>query len=136
MENATFKLDYYHFTKAFLDFSIPDNAELNISFFPQGVFHVKEARYELIFEVKVECNENQTEVVRVSCEASFSFAGKITVSEIPEYFYPNSLAIIFPYIRAFVSTMSLQANVRPVVLPTVNLMGLTEQLKSRTQVVE
>lgn len=136
MEKATFKLDHYHFTKAFLDFNIPDKAELNISFSPKGVFHVKEARYELYFDVKVECNETQMDVVKVSCEASFSFAGKITVSEIPEYFYPNSLAIIFPYIRAFVSTMSLQANVRPVVLPTVNLMGLTEQLKSWTQVVE
>lgn len=136
MEKAAFRLDYYRFTKASLDFNIPDDAKLNISFKPNGVFHEKEARYELDFDVMVACTETNTEVVKVSCMASFSFDGKISISEIPEYFYPNSLAIVFPYIRAFVSTMTLQANVQPVVLPTINLMGLTEELKEQTTVAE
>ena len=136
MEKAVFKLDRYHFTKASLDFNIPNDAELNISFNPCGVFHSKEARYDLVFDVTVGCNETNTEVIKVSCEASFSFGNKFSIAEIPEYFYPNCLAIIFPYVRAFVSTISLQANVQPVVLPTINLMGLTEELKERTKVVE
>ena len=136
MEKAAFKLDGYHFTKASLDFNIPNDAELNISFNPSGVFHSKEARYDLVFDVTVGCNETNTEVIKVSCEASFSFGNKISIEEIPEYFYPNSLAIVFPYVRAFVSTVSLQANVQPVVLPTINLMGLTEELKEQTKVIE
>lgn len=134
MEKAAFKLDGYHFTKAALDFDIPNKAELNIGFSPKGVFHSKDSTYELSFDVKVECKETSKEVIAVSCVAKFSFNGNIEISEIPEYFYPNSLAIVFPYIRAFVSTISLQANVRPVVLPTINLMGLTEELKERTTV--
>ena len=136
MEKAAFKLDGYHFTKASLDFNIPNGAELNISFSPSGVFYSKEARYDLVFDVTVGCNETNAEVIKVSCEASFSFGNKISIEEIPEYFYPNWLAIIFPYVRAFVSTVSLQANVQPVVLPTINLMGLTEELKEQTKVVE
>ena len=136
MEKAAFKLDGYHFTKASLDFNIPNDAELNISFNPSGVFHSKEARYDLVFDVTVGCNETNTEVIKVSCEASFSFGNKISIEEVPEYFYPNSLAIVFPYVRAFVSTVSLQANVQPVVLPTINLMGLTEELKEQTKVIE
>ena len=88
------------------------------------------------FDVKVECKNTGTEVINVSCVALFSFGSPVTVAEIPEFFYPNSLAIVFPYIRAFVSTISLQANVTPVVLPTVNLMGLTEDLKKQTTVIE
>lgn len=57
MEKAAFKLDNYRFTKASLDFNIPNNAELNISFSPKGVFHTKEARYELDFDVMVGCTE-------------------------------------------------------------------------------
>lgn len=136
MEKAAFKLDGYHFTKASLDFNIPNDAELNISFNPKGVFYVKEARYDLVFDVTVECVETATEVVKVSCEASFSFGNKVSIEDIPDYFYPNSLAIVFPYVRAFVSTISLQANVQPVVLPTVNLMGLTEKLKEQTQIID
>jgi len=136
MEKAAFKLDGYHFTKASLDFNIPNDAELNISFNPKGVFYVKEARYDLVFDVTVDCSETGTEVVKVSCEASFSFGNKVSIEDIPDYFYPNSLAIVFPYVRAFVSTISLQANVQPVVLPTVNLMGLTEKLKGQTQIID
>lgn len=136
MEKAAFKLDDYYFTRASLDFNITDKAELNIEFSPKGVFTPKDSSYELNFDVKVKCKENNTEVINVSCVAKFSFDGYTSISEIPEYFYPNSLAIIFPYIRAFVSTMSLQANVRPIVLPTVNLMGLTEELKERTTIAD
>lgn len=132
MEKAAFKLDEYHFTKASLDFDIPDRAELNIEFSPRGKFNSGDSTYELDFDVKVECKETGKEVIFVSCVALFSFKEKITISDIPEYFYPNSLAIMFPYIRAFISTISLQANIRPVVLPTVNLMGLTEELKGET----
>lgn len=136
MEKAAFKLDNYHFTKAALDFNIPNDAELNISFNPKGVFYAKDARYDLVFDVTVECVETNTDVVKVSCEASFSFGNKVSIENIPDYFYPNSLAIVFPYVRAFVSTISLQANVQPVVLPTVNLMGLTEKLKEQTKIID
>lgn len=136
MEKAAFKLDNYHFTKASLDFNIPNDAELNISFNPKGVFYAKDARYDLVFDVIVECVETNTDVVKVSCEASFSFGNKVSIENIPDYFYPNSLAIVFPYVRAFVSTISLQANVQPVVLPTVNLMGLTEKLKEQTKIID
>ena len=136
MEKAAFKLDNYHFTKASLDFNIPNDAELNISFNPKGVFYAKDARYDLVFDVTVECVETNTDVVKVSCEASFSFGNTVSIEDIPDYFYPNSLAIVSPYVRAFVSTISLQANVQPVVLPTVNLMGLTEKLKEQTKIID
>lgn len=134
MEKASFKLDNYHFTKASLDFNVPEEAELKISFSTRGIFHTKESRYELGFDVKVDCNETSKTIVNVSCIAMFSFTSEISIHEIPDYFYPNSLAIIFPYVRAFVSTISLQANINPIMLPTINLMGLTEELKSHTVV--
>ena len=57
---------------------------------------------------------------------------KIEFNDIPGFFYPNSIAILFPYIRAFVSTLTLQANVTPIVLPTLNLTNLQEKLKKNT----
>ena len=63
-------------------------------------------------------------------------ASHMPLEEIPGFFYPNSLAIIFPYVRAFVSTITLQANVHPVMLPTLNLIGLTEELRSNTRNAE
>lgn len=134
MEEVAFRLETYRFTKASLNFNLPDQAELNVAFTPRGVFYPKEARYELMFDATIACKETNTTVFDVSCFASFSFKNVHTLDEIPDFFYPNSIAILFPYVRAFISTMSLQANVQPVILPTINLMGLTEDLKKQTKV--
>lgn len=136
MEKAAFRINSYQFTKASFNFNVPEKAELTISFRPEGTFHTGEARYELSFDVAVDCKETETRVVGVSCVASFTFDGCLSFDEIPDYFYPNSLAILFPYVRAFVGTLSLQANVQPIMLPTINLMGLTDELRKRTKVVE
>lgn len=133
MDNAAFRLETYHFVKASLNFDIPDNATLNIGISPRGSYSQKGGRYVLDFIVKVTCEENQAEVVNVNCRAVFLFQDHLPIEEIPGFFYPNSLAIVFPYVRAFVSTITLQANVHPVMLPTVNLMGLTEELRSNTR---
>lgn len=136
MEKAAFRLDSYRFIKASLDFNKPIHAGLNIVFNPKGVYYAKECRYMLAFDVVITCEEKSSVVAEVSCEAFFTFKAHVTIDEIPDYFYPNSIAILFPYIRAFVSTMSLQANVQPIMLPTINLTGLTEELKKQTQVVD
>ena len=132
MEKAAFKLDTYKFKKASIDFNIPNNTELEISFNPKGVFYQKENRYELSFDTIIRCKETGTEVINISCVAYFSFNTAVSLNEIPNFFYPNSLAILFPYIRAFVSTISLQANTQPILLPTINLIGLTDELRYNT----
>lgn len=133
MENAAFKLDKYYFINASLSFDIPDDVTLNIEIIPSGIYEQSKGIYFLNFEIKVICKETNSEVVDVTCRAQFSFNEPVQIEEIPDYFYPNSLAIMFPYVRAFVSTITLQANVHPVVLPTVNLMGLTEELRNNTK---
>ncbi|PTL30754.1 hypothetical protein AXF23_06425 [Prevotella sp. oral taxon 313] len=136
-KEVAFRLVNYKFTKATLNFDIPKDAEFVIDFKPSGKLKEIEGTYDLSFDTIVKCEETDTIIVEVSCIAQFSFMDRIKFEEIPDFFYPNSLAILFPYIRAFVSTLSLQANsFRPMILPTVNLMGLTEELRDNTSVVE
>ena len=82
-----------------------------------------------------ENNKTQEDfAVKVKCNAEFQFNGAIGLDEIPAFFYPNSIAIVFPYVRAFVSTLTLQANVQPMLLPTINLSSLQETLRKNTEV--
>lgn len=136
MEKAAFRLNNYRFIKASINFDIPRKTALNISFDPRGTYSQKAGIYKLHFDVDVTCNESQTNVVAITCEAEFEFNNPIPAEEIPNFFYPNSLAILFPYVRAFISTISLQANVSPILLPTINLMGLTETLREHTQITD
>lgn len=38
-----------------------------------------------------------------------------------EKFVPNAIAILYPYVRAIVSTYTAQANVNPLILPAINI---------------
>jgi len=44
----------------------------------------------------------------------------------------NSVAILFPYVRALISTITANANIPPVILPPINVAGMmanTEEVK-------
>lgn len=43
----------------------------------------------------------------------------------------NAPAILFPYVRAYVSTMTSQAGIMPIVLPTINLHNNGQELLQR-----
>ena len=131
MEKAFFSFNHYSFSRAELNLkNLPVDATFSLDFSPKGVYDEKSGTFELtlLFKAKIG-NRN---VVVVDCNSVFKFREPIKLQEIPAFFYPNSIAIVFPYIRSFVSTLTLQANVQPIVLPTMNLTGLQELLKKNT----
>lgn len=134
---AAFSLNKYTFNKVKIDFDSEYLPELEISFNPSGVFKrtEEESIFELTLVFSAKNKGNSQEFVAIECNSSFKFASNILFEEIPAYFYANSIAIIFPYIRAFVSTVTLQANFPPIVLPTMNLSSLEEPLRRQTKVI-
>ncbi len=44
-------------------------------------------------------------------------------------FEPNAIAILYPYIRAIISTYTSSANVAPVILPAINVNAMLKQQK-------
>lgn len=140
MNNVAFKFENYRFVKANLDLTALDDKHemaLDVAFNPKGEFVQEEALYKLHLsaQIKVRREDKEIEMASVECVAEFRFADKVTVDQIPDFFYPNCIAILFPYIRAFVSTLTLQANIMPIVLPTMNLTSLKDKLKINTAVV-
>ena len=67
------------------------------------------------------------------CRQNGRIGGEVCTSNI---FYKNSLAIIFPYIRAFISTLTLQSNAGLIILPTLNLTHLEKPFRENTKEVE
>ena len=80
--------------------------------------------------------ECENSSIYVNCIADYKFEDIHSLEDIPEYFYANSIAILFPYVRAFVSTVTLQANIRPIVLPTYNVSPLQDMLIKNTVVAD
>lgn len=141
MEQAAFSLKDYRFDKVSMDFSGIVNPKIRLSIEPFGMFDPKNKSFVLTFIFNAFTKVNGTgesaaerNLVSVRCVADFEFQNIEKIEDIPSYFYSNSIAILFPYVRAFVSTVTLQANISPMMLPTMNLSSLQEELKKNTKV--
>ncbi len=133
---AAFAFKSYTFTN--VEINLGDLSEanpLNLSFTPSGIYDKNNRIFILRFVFTATQGENNSIIVKIICNATFEFKESLDIDEIPEYFYPNSLAIVFPYVRAFVSSVTLQANmVSPILIPTLNLTGLQSTLKANTKI--
>lgn len=136
MEKAVFNLQDYFFTNIQLHLSnLEDENTLSLGFDPRGVFDKEKKNFKLIFDFKAVADKSGIVVSEVTCEADFQFRDAISFEEIPPYFFSNSIAIVFPYVRAMVSTLTLQSNMkRPIILPTMNLTSLQDQLRNQVEI--
>ncbi|WP_407440579.1 hypothetical protein [Fibrobacter sp.] len=135
--SASFSLKDYCFDEInFLMNMIDRNKSFNVNFDPSCVFKKENSQAELTIKVSVSSDGKDSPFCVVSCKSNFVFDGVAGKNDIPNYFYTNSVAILYPYIRAMVSLVTMQANIgRPVVLPVLNLTPLGEELKQLTKEV-
>lgn len=134
MEKASFTLVGYHFDRVLIDFqNITDDKQWNVDVKPSGVYDETTGEYYLQFVFLGRLGEKaEAPKVETQCKAMFKFGSPLKREDIPSYFYANSIAILFPYVRAFLSTVTLQANIQPVILPTYNLSSLKDSLIENT----
>ncbi len=135
MKKAAFSFIHYQFEKIEIDLNKNTSNEINISFEPKGKFDPNHSTFELIINFVAFNDKPENPFISILCKALFEFEQNIEFDDIPSYFYRNSIAIVFPYIRAFVSTVTLQANIPPLILPTMNLSSLEEPLKQNTVII-
>lgn len=80
----------------------------------------------------------QVELFRDAQENNFPFNFKVEVigqfeieassqEERMRYAEQNAVAILFPYVRALISTFTAASNVQPVILPPINVVGYLKE---------
>lgn len=131
---AKFALIDYAFSE--FSFRTPkgnEDASLTVNFDPSGVYYPKTGLFELT--IGIDCiSEGETDShIHASITADFHISDN--ESGVPDFFYRNSMAIVFPYIRAFISTLTLQANDGVVMLPTLNLTNQEPKLRDNTTII-
>lgn len=135
MQNASFSIVNYQFDKVSIDLTNHKNANLSTFFDTSGIFVSENSIYELTFLVKVFNDEDkENPFISVRCKGVFKFENVSTIEQIPDFFYRNCIAILFPYVRAYISLVTTQANVPGIILPTYNLSNLEEGLRKNTSI--
>ena len=130
---------------SFIDFRVPkssydqnndDGSSIKVVFSPSGLYNQKKGVYELALSFTV-CSEKKSEniIFKLTSIASFQFDPAVSLDDIPSYFYKNAIAIMFPYVRSFISTLTLQANIKLLKLNLMNLSSLEKPLRENTKAV-
>ncbi|MDP3441814.1 MAG: protein-export chaperone SecB [Ignavibacteria bacterium] len=133
MQNAAFSIVNYQFDKVNIDLANHSCKELSLSFDTNGLYVNENSTYELTFLVNVFNQEEKINpFISVRCKGTFKFDNVSKLEEVPDFFYRNSVAILFPYVRAYVSLVTTQANVPGIILPTLNLSDLEDTLRKNT----
>lgn len=135
---ATFRFEGYKILKSnFERKENPEGKEITMGFNPKGKIHKSESTFELFIDFNA-VDENSSFELQLSIVGNFSFEN-ITFEndKIDPIFIVNAPAILFPYIRAYISTLtSLSGGITPIILPTVNLTNMKDTLLNNIEFVE
>jgi preprotein translocase subunit SecB len=126
----SFKVREFHFIEPGIN-----NLEMSVKFDPTGKYYSSESRFALTFNFSAAYGDNIADFVRVTMDAFFKFREQTAYEEIPPYFYKNTIAIVFPYLRSFITTLTVISGDKALILPILNLSNLEEELKQNTEAV-
>jgi preprotein translocase subunit SecB len=82
--------------------------------------------YGIVLTVGIS-NKEKSLNLEVGISGGFSIQGDLDDEAKTKLVQKNGVAILYPYLRAFVSTLTIQAGIPPIVLPTVNLTRAFEK---------
>ncbi len=132
MENAKFQFKDFIIKRSLIDVGddIP-STKLSLNFFPRGIIDKSKGNFQLSLGVLINDDGNNLKL-EVDAIANFLFDKEVSAEMLDSYFYINAPAILFPYIRAYISTLTNLSGSTPVTLPTMNLISLGDDLKNNT----
>jgi preprotein translocase subunit SecB len=131
--NSKFQFKGYKVNRSLIELNENSNFEnLKISFKVSGLVKISENLFILNLSVRIK-NDNNLKI-EVDTTANFQFEKVGNIDDISGFFYVNSSAILFPYIRAYISTLTNLSGNKSITIPTMNVTNLAEELKLNTKI--
>lgn len=113
----------------------PPSEQISLGLLPKGVINKKEGNFQLYLDVKIE-DENKSFFIEIKSVANYLFEKSENLDNLSNYFYINAPALLFPYIRAYISTLTNLSGFEPINLPTLNMNNLGDELRKNITVNE
>ncbi|MCD4665092.1 MAG: protein-export chaperone SecB [Bacteroidales bacterium] len=110
---------------------IKPSKKLSLGFNPKGVINKEKLNFQLHLGVKIE-DQNKAINIEIQAVADYIFEKAIELKKLNNFFFINAPALLFPYIRAYISTLTNLSGFEPINLPTLNMSRLGDDLKNNT----
>jgi len=131
-KTSTFQFKGYRIERSLIELKSAEiGANFSISFDAKGVVNKTESLFELDLTALIK-DKNDTISIEVQVVSFFVFDAQTEKSQLEKLFYMNAPAIIFPYLRSYITTLTVLSGIDPVILPTLNLSALGKELEQNT----
>lgn len=134
MKKSEFQFDGYKVTKSLFELeNVSDsNVELIINIKPSGVLDKENASFFLKLSTFI---SDKSKILNIEVETVGFFTYSIENNDdLEKFLYMNAPAILFPYIRSYISTLSTLSGLSPIVLHTLNLTSLKDELLDNIEI--
>lgn len=131
-KSSSFQFKGYRIERSLIELkSVKIGGNFNISFDSKGTVNKSESTYQLNLTAYIKDKED-TINIEVDIVSFFIFDNLIEKNQLEKLFYMNAPAIIFPYLRSYITTLTVLSGIDPVILPTLNLSALGKSLEDNT----
>lgn len=134
MENSFFQFDNFIITKSVFELvQNEDVGELSVGFKSEGKLDFEKGRFNLELGIFISDSSDSLKI-EIDSIGYFNFEN-LDRDSLSNFLFVNAPAILFPYLRAYISSLTTLSGIRPIVLPTLNLTSLKEDLESNIEEV-
>jgi len=109
---------------------VSNNIELNFN--PRGEKDDPEKTFRLFLGINI-ADKEKTFIANIEAVGFFKYLIETEESLLTNFFYVNAPAILFPYLRAYISTLTTLSGFETITLPTINFTFLGNTLKEHTK---
>ena len=127
VEKARFRFVEYLFKETSIKLTgedISDDVEFGID--PNGIFEEDNKMFILTLNVLVKDKKSSLEV-KMTVTGKFKYETN-DIQELVPYLGFNAPAIMFPYIRAYITNITALGGMSPIILPTLNMESVGKEL--------
>jgi preprotein translocase subunit SecB len=107
--------------------------DYKLSLEPSGILNTKIKQFQLALDLEV-IDKDEDSLLNVEIVGFFTYEGE--AEEIKNFLLVNAPALLYPYLRAYVSSITTLSGLGTHTLPTMNLLGLKEELEKNIEIFE
>nr|WP_320021717.1 protein-export chaperone SecB [uncultured Draconibacterium sp.] len=132
---APFKFRDFVFAESSIRLN-PDTkaTSIDIKINPSGLVNEKEKTFEIALNINLTSDDGLD--VKVKMIGNFEFKEVVKLEYLNNYFFVNAPAIIFPYLRSYVSALTALSGCKTVIIPPMNMTALGKNLEKNTHFIK
>ena len=107
--------------------------DYNLNLKPSGILNNESKQFQLALDLEIVDKEEES-LLNVEIIGFFKYQGEI--EEVKDFLYLNAPALLYPYLRAYVSTLTTLSGLGTYTLPTMNLIGLKNDIEKNIEILQ